>query len=106
MEIQDLSKAEEMAKEAFRKNPQRSLSALYRGLRKDNRFSFFGDIPLALSVIYGAAPVTIKPSRSQIHHLLKGTEDYKNSTKSYKTKLIRIFEDIIEKVSTVVLKRA
>lgn len=91
MEIQDLSKAEEMAKENFKKNPKRSLSALFRILRRDDRFSFFGDIPLAFSVIHAATSKNIHPSITQIYRLLKLSEDFKNSSKSGKTKLIKVF---------------
>lgn len=81
MEIQSLETAERLSKEAFDENPNRSLSALYRTLRKRDDLRFFGDFPI-MSVILTKCPKQL--NRHMIGRMCRCGEDYNEINKSQK----------------------
>lgn len=61
----------------FRKNPNSSLSAIFRDLRKSLSLSLFGDYPIVSVIVGTLKRLGIKVARSKLRYALRQSEELK-----------------------------
>lgn len=85
IKIQNLDWITQKIIKRFKKNPNSSVSALFRELRRSPNLSLFADAPLIAHIVNTLASVGIYPKRSQISYAcryspeLKGRKSFLNS---------------------------
>lgn len=85
IKIQNLDWITQKIIKRFEKNPNSSISALFRELRRSPNLSLFADAPLIAHIVNTLASVGIYPKRSQISYAcryspeLKGRRSFLNS---------------------------
>ncbi len=75
IQFQDLSLAIPKIERRYIKNPQSSMSATFRFLRKQYSFSFFGDYPILSAIFRTILELNINPSRYQTIYAFNQSEE-------------------------------
>lgn len=79
-QFQSLDKAEIIVKKHFRNYPKASVSAMFRKLRKDNRFSLIGDYPIISSILSNLEEMGIRRSKQQVFYATRQSDELKGKT--------------------------
>lgn len=88
MQYQDLEMAKNKIIKMYMRNPNRSISATYRTLRKKPYFSFFGDYPILSSIVTTIISIGLKPSRFQVTYALNQSGELQSLLKHEKNSLL------------------
>lgn len=99
--FQDLKNSIQHIEKAFKLNPQRSISALYRKYRSMDSYSLIGDFPILATIINTGKRLGIVFTRKQVLYALNKSEELKSYTEHEKTDLV----DCLLQHSSVGLKR-
>lgn len=83
-------------------NPNSSISALFRGLRKHPRFQLFGDYPLLAVIVKTIFGMGLNPKRNTITYALNESEELRQLPKNVKIHLL----NELTKLSPVATKPA
>lgn len=89
--MQDINLIVPQVIRAFKKNPNRSLSAEFRKYRDNPCYSSIGDIPILLTIFEALKQVGIIPSRWQILYALKHINEVNTWSKKMKMELLDVF---------------
>lgn len=81
---QNLDQARKSVEKAFKKNPRRSFSALFRKLRKREDVWFFGDYALMALICDEASNEGISPSDKVIGLMCRQSSEYRSLAKRRK----------------------
>lgn len=87
-EFQDLNWAIPIIQKKYSKNPNSSISAIFRYLRRKPHLSLFGDYPLLSIVLKTILEIGIKPKRNQVLYALNQSEELYQLSKKDKNNLL------------------
>ena len=88
MQFQNLNLAIPVIQQRYKKNPRRSISATFRQLRNQQRFSFFGDYPILATVLDAVMTIGIIPARPTVTYALNSSNELRQLSKKEKMELI------------------
>lgn len=88
IQYQDLSLTKNIIIKKYIKNPNSSVSAMLRSLRKKSYLSFIGDYPILATITNTISVLGINPSRPQIIYALNQSEELKYFSKKDKNALL------------------
>lgn len=89
MIIQDLESATTLITKQFTANPNKSLSGAFKHIRRQLRFSSFGDYPILSTITRTLACLGIKKNKQQILYALNLSQEIKSLPRNNKTALLR-----------------
>lgn len=78
---QDLERAKNISIKQFKKNSNASISALFRRLRKDKRFSLIGDYPIISTVLQARHELGLKSDKNKLLYATRQSEELKGKKK-------------------------
>jgi hypothetical protein len=78
--FQNLNWAHPFVKKKFRKNPNSSISAIYRKLRGDSHLSLIGDYPIFSLILSEITSLGIKPKPTILRYALKQSNELKGKS--------------------------
>lgn len=78
---QDLERAKSISIKQFNKNPNASISALFRRLRKDKRFSLMGDYPIISTVLRTRHELGLRTDKTKLLYATRQSEELKGKKK-------------------------
>lgn len=87
-EYHDTEFIDETVKNLFTKNPNRSLSATFRKLRRFTKLSLIGDYPLLFRIIRVARSTGASVNRENIRYAFNQSEELKELRKKDKNTLV------------------
>lgn len=88
MNYQDLTLTKLRTAKLYSQNPNRSLSATFRNLRKKSNNSFIGDYPVLFAILEVVVELRIPVTRFQLNHTLNQSWELKQFSKGEKTGLL------------------
>lgn len=86
--MQDITLIVPQVIKTFKKNPNRSISAVFRKYRDNPCYSAIGDIPILITITNTMKQIGINPSRWQTLYTLKQIEEVKSWSKKMKMDLL------------------
>lgn len=89
MIIQDLNQATTLITKQFTANPNKSISGAFKLIRRQLRFSSFGDYPILSFITRTLAKLGIKKNKLQILYALNLSEEIKRLPRNNKTALLQ-----------------
>jgi len=88
MQYQDLSLAKDRIIKKYMKNPNSSISAMFRSLRGKSYLSLIGDYPILATILNTTSALGIRQTRPQITYALNQSEELKYFSKKDKNELL------------------
>lgn len=76
-----LSRAKPGLVKKFTKNPNASISTAFRNLKKNPKYSIFGDYPIISLIVETMREQNIEISRQKVRYALKQSEELKGKSK-------------------------
>ena len=78
---QDLDKAKSISINHFEKNPNASISALFRRLRNHKKYSLIGDYPIIATILNARQELGLKNDKKKLLYATRQSEELKGKKK-------------------------